>query len=69
MKVKVALSKSVITRTINKFYTQEGTKRIEEFEESFVPNRMDDLDESELSDVNSAPVVKLVNTIIGQAKP
>jgi len=69
MKVKVALSsKSVITRTINKYYTQEGTKKaIEEFEESFVPNRMDDLDESELSDVNSAPVVKLVNTIIGQA--
>lgn len=69
MKVKIALSaKSVITRTINKYYTQEGTKKvIEEFEEKFVPSSLDDLDESELSDVNSAPVVKLVNTIIGQA--
>lgn len=69
MKVKILIaSKSVIMRTINKYYTQEGTKKvIEEFEENFVPSSVDDLDESELSDVNSAPVVKLVNTIMGQA--
>jgi len=69
MNVKIALSsKSVITRTINKYYTKEGTKKaIEEFEESFMPDYLDDLDENELSDVNSAPVVKMVNTIIGQA--
>lgn len=69
MQVKIAISsKSVITRTINKYYTQEETKKvIEEFEEKFIPSSLDDLDESELSDVNSAPVVKLVNTIIGQA--
>lgn len=69
MKVKTALSaRSVIIRAINKYYTKEGTKKaLEEFEESFVPSSLDDLDESELSDVNSAPVVKLVNTIIEQA--
>lgn len=69
MKVNIALaSKSVISRTINKYYTQEGAKKlIEEFEENFIPGSLDDLDEEELSDVNSAPVVKLVNNIIGQA--
>lgn len=69
MDLKTVIStKSVIERALNKFYTKEETmKVIEEFEEKFVPSSLDDLDESELSDVNSAPVVKLVNTIIGQA--
>ena len=69
MKVKIALSSSYsITRTINKYYTKEGTKKvIEEFEENFIASNIDDLDEKELSDVNSVPVVKLVNSIIGQA--
>jgi len=69
MRLKIAISsKSVIGRTINKYYTQEGSKKIiREFEEEFVPGSQDELEESELSDVNSAPVVKLVNTIISQA--
>lgn len=69
MKVKIVLStKSVIERAINKFYTKEGTRKvIEEFEETFITSSIGDLDEEELSDVNSAPVVKLVNSIISQA--
>ncbi len=69
MDIKMAIStKSSIERTINKFYTREETKRVlEEFEEKFVPGSIDDIDDDELMDVNSAPVVKLVNTIIGQA--
>ncbi len=69
MKLKLTIaSKSVIERTINKFYTQEGSKKIiKEFEEEFVPGSLEDIEDEELSDVNSAPVVKLVNTIISQA--
>jgi len=69
MKPKITIStKSVISRTINKYYTRESSKKIiREFEEGFEPGRQEELDENELSDVNSAPVVKLVNTIISQA--
>ena len=67
--IKIFLSaKSVILKTINKFYSKENTKKVlEEFEAKFLPSSLEDLDEDQLSDVNSAPVVKLVNTIIGQA--
>ncbi|MCK9216704.1 MAG: Flp pilus assembly complex ATPase component TadA [Firmicutes bacterium] len=69
MKVRAVLStKSVIQKAINKFYSKEGTRKvIEEFEETFTTNNLEDLDEEELSNVHSAPVVKLVNSIIGQA--
>ena len=68
-KVKTVLStKSVIQRAINRYYSKEGTKKvIEEFEEAFTTTNLDDLDEEELSNVHSAPVVKLVNSIISQA--
>jgi len=69
MKPKITIStKSVISRTINKYYTRECSKKIiREFEEGFESGRQEEMDENELSDVNSAPVVKLVNTIISQA--
>ena len=69
MKVNIALSSSYsINNMINKHYTREGAKKvIEEFEENFMSSNIDDIDENELSDVNSAPVVKFVNSIIGQA--
>lgn len=68
-KVKTVLStKSVIQRAINRYYSKEGTKQvIKEFEEAFTTTELDDLDEEELSNVHSAPVVKLVNSIISQA--
>ncbi|MEA4849366.1 MAG: GspE/PulE family protein [Clostridiaceae bacterium] len=69
MKPRITISpKSVISRTINKYYTQEGSKKlIKEFEEEFAAGSKEELDETGFSDVNSAPVVKLVNTIISQA--
>lgn len=69
LEVKTVIStKSVIQRALNKFYSKAETKKVmEEFEETFTPSTLEDLDEEELSDVNSAPVVKFVNSIIGQA--
>lgn len=67
--IKIVISsKSVILRAINKFYTHEITKKvIEEFEDTYTPSNIEDLDEEDLTEVNSAPVVKLVNSIISQA--
>ena len=69
MDIEVVVSlKSVILKAIDKFYREESTKKVlEEFEEAYTPSNIEDLDEDDLSDVNSAPVVKLVNSIIGQA--
>lgn len=69
MDIKVVISlKSVIQKAIDKFYREESTKKVlEEFEETYTPSSIDDLDEEDLSDVNSAPVVKLVNSIVSQA--
>ncbi len=68
-KIKIVLStKSVIQRSINRYYSKEGTKKVvAEFEEAFTTSSIDDLDEEDLSNVHSAPVVKLVNSIISQA--
>lgn len=67
--IEVVISlKSVILKTIDKFYREEKTKKVlEEFEEAYTPSSIDDLDDEELSNVNSGPVVKLVNSIVGQA--
>ncbi|WIV11023.1 ATPase, T2SS/T4P/T4SS family [Proteiniborus sp. MB09-C3] len=69
MDIEVVISlKSVILRAIDKFYREENTKKVlEEFEEAYTSSSIEDLDEEDLSDVNSAPVVKLVNSIVGQA--
>lgn len=69
MEIEIVISlKSVILKTIDKFYRDEKTKKVlEEFEESYTPSSIDDLDDEDLSNVNSAPVVKLVNSIVGQA--
>ncbi|HPL54683.1 MAG TPA: GspE/PulE family protein [Bacillota bacterium] len=69
MKLRTALaSKTIIERTVNKYYSQEGSRKIvKEFEEEFVPGSQMEIEDSEQLDVNSAPVVKLVNTIISQA--
>ncbi len=57
-----------ISRLIDRYYSGESTKKVlEEFEESFLPINTDELDDSELIEVTSAPVVKLLNSIIEQA--
>lgn len=69
MDIKIVISsKAVILKAINKFYSQESTKKaLEEFEETYTPSSIEDFDEEDLTEVNSAPVVKLVNSIISQA--
>lgn len=64
----VISSKSHILNAIEKYYEEEAAKKLlEEFEESYEPTSIEDIDKEELVDVNSAPVVRLVNSIIGQA--
>lgn len=69
MDIEIVISlKSVISRAINKFYREESTKKVlEEFEETYISSNVEDLDDKDLSNVNSAPVVRLVNSIVGQA--
>ncbi len=60
--------KKHILNAIDKYYEEETAKKlIEEFEETYTPTNIDDIDEEELTNVDSAPVVKLVNSIIAQA--
>ncbi len=57
-----------ILRNIDKFYSKETTKKVlEEFEDSFLPTNTDEMEEGELLEVTTAPVVKLLNSIIEQA--
>jgi len=69
LEIDVVVSlKSVILRTIDKFYREEKTKKVlEEFEEAYIPSSIEELNDKDISDVNSAPVVRLVNSIVGQA--
>lgn len=64
----VISSKDKILMIIEKFYSKETTKKVvEEFQERFLPIDTEDADESEILEVASAPIVKLLNTIIEQA--
>lgn len=69
MELKIFIaSKIAIERAINTYYTKEGSQKIiRKLEEEYVSGSYNDMDEIEMSDVNSAPVVKLVNQIIDQA--
>ncbi|MFA5577556.1 MAG: ATPase, T2SS/T4P/T4SS family [Tissierellaceae bacterium] len=61
-------SREKILRAIDRFYSQETTKKVvEEFEERFVAISPEELDESEQLEVASAPIVKLLNSIFEQA--
>ena len=57
-----------ITRLIDKYYSGESTKKLlEEFNEISSPFESDDLEDSEMLEVTSAPIVRLLNSIIEQA--
>lgn len=57
-----------LLRAINKFYSSEFTKKVlEEFEETYATIGTEEIEESELLEVTSAPIVKLLNSIIEQA--
>lgn len=64
----VIATKKEITGAIEQYYDTENAKKaLEEFEKDEVLEEVEALDEAELTQLNNAPVVKLVNSIIKQA--
>lgn len=64
----VISTREKLLKAIDRFYSGETTKKVlEEFEESFLPVNMDEIEDSELLEVTTAPIVKLLNSIIEQA--
>ena len=64
----VISTREKLLKAIDKFYSGEVTKKVlEEFEESYLPINTDNIEDSELIEVTSAPIVKLLNSIIEQA--
>lgn len=69
LRVQPVLSgKQAILNTIDKYFSaQSAEKAIEDFEKESIKYDIENLDEDDLSDVSSAPVVRLIDTIIRQA--
>lgn len=64
----VISSKEKVARAIDKFYSTEYTKKVlEEFVGAFNPTDTSDLEDEEMLEVTSAPIVKLLNSIVVQA--
>ena len=57
-----------ILEYIDKYYRGQSTKKVlEEFTENFAPINTEELEDTELLEVTTAPIVKLLNSIIEQA--
>lgn len=69
LQVKPVISvKKDIENAIDNYYENETAKKaLEEFKENYEVEDIDDLDQDILDDINNAPVVKLVNSIVKQA--
>lgn len=64
----VIASREIISKNIDKFYRKESTeKMLKEFKESYEVDSIEGLEEKELLEVATAPIVKLINSIIQQA--
>lgn len=64
----VISTKQGILNAIDGYYgKQNAEKAIEDFKEQYEVDNINDLDEETLNEINNAPVVRLVNTIIKQA--
>ena len=64
----VIAPREIIQKNIDKFYRRKSTeKMLKEFKESYEIGNADKLEEDELLEVASAPIVKLINSIIEQA--
>lgn len=64
----VISTKEKINKAIDKFYSSESTKRVlEEFVGAFNPIDISDMEYEEMLEVTSAPIVKLLNSIVDQA--
>jgi type IV pilus assembly protein PilB len=65
---QVISTKDKVLKIIDKFYSKEATKKVlEEFVGTYSPINTDDIEEQEDLEVTSAPIVKLLNSIIEQA--
>jgi len=65
---QVISTKDKVLKTIDKFYSIEATKKVfEEFVGTYSPINTDDIEDQEDLEVTSAPIVKLLNSIIEQA--
>lgn len=65
---QVISTKDKVLKIIDKFYSKEVTKKVlEEFVDTYSPVNTDDIEEQEDLEVTSAPIVKLLNSIIEQA--
>lgn len=65
---QVISTKDKVLKIIDKFYSKEATKKVlEEFVGTYSPINTDDIEEQEDLGVTSAPIVKLLNSIIEQA--
>ena len=57
-----------IIKVIDKFYSTASTKKVlEEFTESYMPDDMEEEVDVEMAEVTSAPIVRLLNSLIEQA--
>src|SRR5699024_10811227 len=57
-----------LLRTIDKYYSDESTRKVlEEFEKKYTPVNFDDIEKEEEIEVTSAPIVRLINSIMEQA--
>ncbi|MDF2592891.1 MAG: type secretion system protein GspE [Clostridia bacterium] len=63
----IAKPKDILAAIDLHYGKQRAEKVIEEFKNEFFADTLDEIDPEELNNINSAPVVKLVNSIISQA--
>lgn len=64
----VIATNSDITKVIDKFYSTASTKKVlEEFTENYTPIDSEDSEDVEMAEVTSAPIVRLLNSLIEQA--
>ena len=64
----VISTKGHILNAIDQYYgTENAKKALKEFEQNDGIKQLEVLDQEELDEINNAPVVKLVNSIIGQS--
>ncbi|AFS77797.1 type II secretion pathway protein E [Gottschalkia acidurici 9a] len=69
LNIKPVISTKIhILNAIDQYYgTENAKKALKEFEQKDYMKHLEVLDQEELDEVNNAPVVKLVNSIIGQS--
>lgn len=63
----ISIRKDIENAIDNSYENETARQALEEFKENYEMENIDDLDEEILNDINNAPVVKLVNSIVKQA--